>query len=159
MFLTSKWQCGQVEIIVLKCPCQTFVQIATYCSYSETFIFLTAVVVMITLLYHVDEGSVFLESLFTPSQTTRHYDIMTIVSITKPVKTSGYCMCHLRSHYKTTTFWTYVCLFVLCDSQNKPQSFLEQHWPVDICNEDGVRVGTKFSGWKSGVCAEILASG
>ena len=44
-FLTSKWQCSQVEIIILKCPNQIFVQIATYCSYIETFIFLTAVVV------------------------------------------------------------------------------------------------------------------
>jgi len=82
MFLTSKWQCTQVEIIVLECPNQIFVQIATYGSYSETFIFLMAVVVMITLLYHVDEGSVFLDSLFTRSQTTWKYDIMIIVLIT-----------------------------------------------------------------------------
>ena len=84
MFLTSKWQCSQVEIIVLKCPNQIFVQIATCDSYSETFIFLTAIVVMITLLYHarVEEGPVVLESLFTPSQTTWKYDIMIIVLLT-----------------------------------------------------------------------------
>ena len=81
MFLTSKWQCSQVEIIVRKCPNQISVQVATHGSYSETFIFLTAVVVMITLLYHVDEGPVFLESLFTPSQTTWQYDGMIIVLI------------------------------------------------------------------------------
>jgi len=61
----------------------------------KLFIFLTAVVVMITLLYHVDEWSFFLVSLFTPSQTTWHYDIMITVLITNPVKTSAYCTCQL----------------------------------------------------------------
>ena len=74
---------------------------------------------MITLLYHVDEGSVFLESLFTPSQTTRHYDIMTIVSITKPVKTSGYCMCHLVSRSKMVRSAYRMCLCLSCDQQKK----------------------------------------